>query len=411
MNSEAVKYMKMALKLAERGKGSVEPNPLVGCVITKANQTAGKGWHKKFGRAHAEINALEDCKNLGIDPAGGTMYVSLEPCCHQGKTGPCTEEIIKAGISKVVIAAIDPSEHAKGKGIEQLRQAGIEVELGLCETEAKLLNAPFFKFASTHNSWVIVKWAQSIDGKIAFADVAEKRWISSEHSRTDAQILRRRADAIIVGINTVTADDPLLTARPARGSTPLRVVLDSNLRIPQNCQLLKTTDSAPVLIYSRQDSVDANPEKADAVRQSGAEILGFGDTGGGSNLHFLLEQLARRGCQQLLVEGGGRLIGSFLKEGLADEIVVYISPKILGGAGGIGINESITNLADGLKLQNVDAKPLGGDVRLSGLTQKAIREIENISGTDYEKNRDTGPGEYRPNQSGRQPGADYSHSL
>lgn len=403
--------MQMALKLAERGRGAVEPNPLVGCVITKANQTAGKGWHKKFGGPHAEINALEDCKNLGVNPAGGTMHVSLEPCCHQGKTGPCTEAIIKARISRVVVAAIDPSEHAKGKGIEQLRQAGIEVELGVCEAEAKLLNAPFFKFASTGKSWVILKWAQSIDGKLAYADVTETLWISSEQSRKDAQHLRRRADAIVVGINTVIADDPLLTARPARATTPLRVVLDNNLRIPPACQLLKTTDKAPVLIYTRQGSVDANLEKADAIQKSGAQILGFGDTGGGSNLHFLLEQLARRGCQQLLVEGGAKLISSFLKENLADEIAVYISPNILGGAGSTGMTESITELTNSIKLENVDARLIDGDVRLSGLTKKAISEIENISGTEYEKDRDTGPGEHTANQSGGQFSKDYHQDL
>jgi diaminohydroxyphosphoribosylaminopyrimidine deaminase/5-amino-6-(5-phosphoribosylamino)uracil reductase len=411
MNSEDVKYMKMALKLAERGRGSVEPNPLVGCVITKANQTAGKGWHRKFGGPHAEINALEDCKNLGIDPAGGTMYVSLEPCCHEGKTGPCTEAIISAGVSRVVVAAIDPSEHAKGKGIEQLRQAGIEVKIGVCEAEAKLLNAPFFKFVSTGKSWVILKWAQSIDGKLAYADTTEKRWISSEQSRTDAQVSRRRADAILVGINTVIADDPLLTARPARAIPPLRVVFDSDLRIPLDCELLKTADKAPVLIYTRQGTVDANPEKADAIQKTGAEIICYGDTAGKSNLHFLLEQLARRGCQQLLVEGGGKVIGSFLKENLADEIVVYIAPKILGGAGNIGITESITELADSLELQNVEAKPIEGDVRLSGLTKKAINEIKNRAGTEYEKDRDTGTGEHTANQSGRQSGTDYHQGL
>jgi len=403
--------MLTALKLAGRGIGSVEPNPLVGCVITKANQAAGKGWHKKFGEAHAEISALEDCKNLGIDPSGATMYVNLEPCCHHGKTGPCTEAIISAGISKVIVAAIDPSEHAKGKGIEKLQQAGIEVELGVCETEAKLLNAPFFKFASTQKSWVITKWAQSIDGRMAYADTAEKRWISSEQSRKDAQLLRRRAGAILVGINTVTADDPLLTARPARAIPPLRVVLDSNLRIPLDCQLLKTAKKSPVLIYTRQDSLDSNPGRVEQIRQTGAEILAFGGTAGSSNLHFLLEQLAQRGCQQLLVEGGGRLISSFLKENLADEIVVYIAPKILGGAGGVGMTESIIELADRVELQNVEAKLIDGDVRLSGLTKKVLDEISNLPGTNYEKNRNTGTGEYTANQSGRQPVTDYNQGL
>ncbi len=162
MTDQEKKYMRMALKLAQRGIGSVEPNPAVGAVLVKANQVVGKGWHGKFGGPHAEINALEDCKTLGVDPRGATMYVSLEPCCHQAKTGPCAEAIIAAGVSKVIVAAIDPSEHAGGKGVEQLRNAGIEVETGVCEAQSRLLNAPFFKFAGTGKTWVILKWAQSI---------------------------------------------------------------------------------------------------------------------------------------------------------------------------------------------------------------------------------------------------------
>ena len=168
--SDSQCYMQMALRLAKRGIGRVEPNPAVGCIIVKANQIIGKGWHKKFGEAHAEIMALEDCKTLGITPQRATMYVTLEPCCHQGKTGPCIKAIIEAGLGKVVVATIDPSQHANGKGIEQLRNAGIEVQTGICETEAKLLNAPFIKFASTGKCWTVLKWAQSIDGKLAYAD-------------------------------------------------------------------------------------------------------------------------------------------------------------------------------------------------------------------------------------------------
>jgi len=369
------KYMFKALKLAQRGIGSVEPNPAVGAVIVKGGQTIARGWHRKFGGPHAEINAIEDCKGLGANPAGATMYVNLEPCCHEGKTPPCTDAIISAGISRVVVAAIDPSEHAQGKGLEQLRSARIEVELGLCQAEAKLLNAGFLKFAATGKTWVILKWAQSIDGKLAYGDKANQQWISNEQSRKDAHTLRRRAGAILVGINTIIADDPLLTPRPARADMPLRVVLDSHLRIPPDCQLLKTINKAPVLIYTRQDSVEVNPENTEAIRQTGAEILSFGDTQGRSNLHFLLEQLAQRGIQQLLVEGGGGVIGSFLKENLADEIVVYIAPKLLASAGTAGISESSAELTEGLDLHNVETKQIGDDVRLSGLTKKALDEI------------------------------------
>jgi len=213
------KYMGMALRLARRGIGSVEPNPAVGAVIVKANQIIGKGWHKKFGGAHAEINALEDCKTLGVNPRGAAMYITLEPCSVQGKTGPCTQAIIEAGVAKVLVATIDPSEHAGGKGIEQLRDAGIEVQTGICETQARLLNAPFIKFAVTGKCWVTLKWAQSIDGKVAITEPrpSGSGWISGEQSRKDVHKLRRRAQAILVGVNTVIADDPLLTARDSSG--------------------------------------------------------------------------------------------------------------------------------------------------------------------------------------------------
>jgi len=213
-----IKYMGMALKLAQRGIGMVEPNPAVGAIIIKANQIVGRGWHEKFGGPHAEINALQDCKTLGVNPRGATMYVTLEPCSHQGKTGPCTEAIIAAGLAKVFVATIDPSKHANGAGLEQLRNAKIQVHTGLCETEARLLNAPFIKFAATGKCWVILKWAQSIDGKLAKTEPrpSGSGWISGEESRKDVHKLRQRVGGILVGINTVLADDPLLTARPVR---------------------------------------------------------------------------------------------------------------------------------------------------------------------------------------------------
>ncbi len=370
------KYMQAALKLAARGIGSVEPNPAVGCVITKANQVAGKGWHKEFGGPHAEINALEDCKTLGINPQGGIMYVTLEPCCHKGKTSPCTEAIIAAGLAKVVVATADPSQHCSGKGIEQLRNAGVEVQVGVCEDEAKLLNAPFLKFAKAGRSWVILKWAQSIDGKVAWTEQsAGRRWISSEKSRKDAQNLRRRAGAILVGINTVLADDPLLTVRPSKGRKPTRVVLDNNLRMPLDSRLLGTVKKAPVLIFSRAEAAEANPQAAEAITQKGAEILAYPDMQGESNLCFLLDELSKRGVAQLLVEGGPKVITSFLRENLVDEVCVYISPKILGRQGSVDISGPVRELAESFGLCEVDIKRFGDDVRLSGLSKKAVDEI------------------------------------
>ncbi|MHC4572911.1 MAG: bifunctional diaminohydroxyphosphoribosylaminopyrimidine deaminase/5-amino-6-(5-phosphoribosylamino)uracil reductase RibD [Planctomycetota bacterium] len=370
------KYMRAALRLARRGIGSVEPNPAVGCIIVKANQIIGRGWHKKFGGPHAEVNALQDCKSLGVNPRGATMYVTLEPCCHHAKTPPCTDAIIDSNVAKVVVAAVDPSDHANGKGIDRLRSTGIDVETGVCETTARLLNAPFIKFAATGKCWVIIKWAQSIDGKLAWAGKSRRQdWISNELSRKDAHKLRRRAGAILVGINTVLADDPMLTARPSRGAAAIRIVLDGRLRIPLDCRLLTTAERIPVLIVTRKQAVQTDPKGANKVIQKGAELLVCPDIPGQSNLHFLLAELAKRGIAQLLVEGGPRVIASFLRNRLADEICVYIAPKLLGPQGTFDIARPLAELTEALDLHYVDIRRFGDDIRLSGLSKKAVEEI------------------------------------
>lgn len=368
MNPQDEKVMRSALKLAEKGIGSVEPNPAVGCIITSAGQEIGKGYHKRFGGPHAEINALENCRALGFKPAGATMVVTLEPCCHQGKTGPCTQAIIDAGIKRVVAATVDPSAHANGKGLEQLRQAGIEVEVGLCEPEAKQLNAPFFKYVTTGKCWVILKWAQSLDGRLAPANPSpENRWITNEASRNDAHKLRRRAGAIVVGIRTVLADDPMLTPRPSQGKKPLRVVLDDSLRVPLTCRLLRTTKTSPVLIYTREPAVQADPKTVERITKKGAEVLACPGAPDRSNLPFLLESLSQRGVAQVLVEGGPTVLASFLKQGLADEVCVYVSPKVLGAGGTAWIGEPMADLPRGVQLTHVSIKPFDGDVRITGL--------------------------------------------
>jgi diaminohydroxyphosphoribosylaminopyrimidine deaminase/5-amino-6-(5-phosphoribosylamino)uracil reductase len=368
VNAQDEKFMRSALKLAEKGLGSVEPNPAVGCIIVKAGQVIGKGYHKKFGGPHAEVNAIADCATLGVRPEGATMYVTLEPCCHFGKTGPCTQAIIDARIARVVVAVGDPSAHAGGKGLEQLRQAGIEVEVGLCEEEARLLNAPFFKFASTGKCWVVLKWAQSIDGKLAYVDQStERRWITNELSRADAHRLRRRSGAVLVGINTVLADDPMLTPRPSKGKKPIRVVLDDSLRIPLKSHLLRTTKTSPVLVYTRKAAAEANAKHVERIRKRGAEVLVCETAGETTDLHFLLDQLSARGIQQVLVEGGPHVLASFLREGLADEICVYIAPKILGADGTAFIGEPMTDLMQGIGLDHVQIKTFGDDMCMKGL--------------------------------------------
>ncbi|MCL5279355.1 MAG: bifunctional diaminohydroxyphosphoribosylaminopyrimidine deaminase/5-amino-6-(5-phosphoribosylamino)uracil reductase RibD [Planctomycetes bacterium] len=367
MNAQDEKFTRSALTLAAKGISSVEPNPAVGCVIVKAGQLIGKGYHQKFGGPHAEINALADCRTLGVAPEGATLYVTLEPCCHQGKTGPCTEAIIKARIARVVAATLDPSEHANGKGLEQLRRAGIEVEVGLCEQEARRLNAPFFKHVTTGKAWVVLKWAQSLDGKLAYTDPsAEKRWITNEVSRSDAHRLRRRVGAILVGINTVLADDPLLTPRPSKGRKPIRVVLDDALQVPLGCRLLRTTKTSPVLIYTRKAAVEAKAQLAGQIHKKGAEVLVYDGPGELPDLRFLLDTLGQRGVQQILVEGGPRVAASFLREGLVDEMCMYVAPKVLGAGGTASLGEAMAALEPIVGLHYVQIKALGDDVRISG---------------------------------------------
>ena len=376
MTDPDMTYMKMALKLAERGLDSVEPNPAVGCIITKANQIIGKGWHKKFGGPHAEINALEDCKSLGVSPKGATMYVTLEPCSHFGKTKPCAEAVIAAGLDRVVVATVDPSEHSNGRGINQLRAAGIAVETGLCQAEARLLNAQFIKFAATRQPWVTLKWAQSLDGKLAWAPSDNaKRWISNKDSRRDVQRLRRRAGAILVGVNTLLADDPFLVPRPPKGKKPLRIVMDSYLRTRLTSRVLRTTKTAPVMIFTRQDTIMEKSDIADRIIKKGAELVGYPDTHGLSNLHYLLDDLRDRGIGAVLVEGGPTVFTSFLKERLADEICIYFAPKILAQKGQVDIAGPIAQLPQATGLHYVKTIQFGDDVCITGLTEEGLRGI------------------------------------
>jgi diaminohydroxyphosphoribosylaminopyrimidine deaminase/5-amino-6-(5-phosphoribosylamino)uracil reductase len=361
--------MRLALQLAARGLGNVEPNPAVGAVIVKNNRVIGRGWHKKFGAAHAEINALADCRKQGANTKGATMYVTLEPCCHYGKTSPCTDALIAAKLKKVVVATIDPSKHANGKGIRLLRKAGIKVDTGVCEAEARLFNSPFLKFAKTGKSWVTLKWAQSIDGKLAWVSRSKKRkWISSGESRKDAHKLRRRVGAILVGVETVLKDDPLLTPRPYKRRKPIRIVLDNNLRIPLKSQLLTTARQVPVLIIAQNKMLKT--KKAKQIFGRGAEILGCPATH--SNLRFLLDELSKRRIRHLLVEGGAKVISSFLKEKLADGVTVYIAPKILGDKGGADISSATKKLM----LYRTEIKRIGNDMRMTGLTKNGMKTIE-----------------------------------
>lgn len=363
--------MRQALRLARRGLGKVEPNPAVGCVIVKGGRVIGKGWHSEFGGPHAEIYALEDCKASGRDPAGADMYVTLEPCSHHGKTPPCTDAIIEARLGRVVVAAIDPSPHAAGKGIDRLRAAGISVETGVCQREALLLNRAFIKFTVTQRPWVIVKWAQSLDGKLA-RKAGGERWISNEQSRKDAHKLRRKVGAILVGINTVLADDPLLTARPGRGRQPLRIVLDSKLRLPAGSCLLATAKKVPLLVVTTEKAHKNNQHLVEQITLGGGEVFAVAENNGRCDIGDVLDELGRRKIINLLVEGGAEVIAALLKGGFADELQVYVAGRILGDRGEVDVTAALARVNEPSELSEVTVKNFGGNVRLCGL----LRPVE-----------------------------------
>jgi len=292
------------------------------------------------------------------------MYVTLEPCCHFGKTPPCTDAIIKAGIKKVVAATKDPTKKVNGKGFEILKEAGIKVITGVCKKEAERLNAPFFKFAGTGEPWVIIKWAQSVDGFLARKD--KKRWITGIESRKDVHELRRRVQGILVGINTVIADDPLLTTRPAKGKKPVRIVLDSFLKTPLDCKLLATAREVPVLVATSRQAIKAKSQKAKEIVDKGAELFAVPAKQEKLNLKSLLKDLANRGIAQLLVEGGAQVITSFLRQRLADEVCVYVAPKRLGKYGGVSITRPMAESVKAVGLHCADVKRFGDDIRING---------------------------------------------
>jgi diaminohydroxyphosphoribosylaminopyrimidine deaminase/5-amino-6-(5-phosphoribosylamino)uracil reductase len=334
-------WMRRALELAERGRGHVEPNPMVGAVVVRDDRIVGEGWHQQYGGPHAEVHALTAA---GAAARGATLYVTLEPCCHHGKTPPCTDAILAAGIGRVVGTLLDPFPQVSGKGREQLRRAGIEFDIGVEGLAAYRLNAPYIKLVTAGRPWVIAKWAMSLDGKIATAS-GDSKWISGEGSRRRVHELRGRVDAILVGIGTVLADDPLLTARPPGPRTATRIVLDSQGRLSPESQLVRTAGEAPLLVVTT--------EAATSFSAPGVDWLRLPAEQGRPALAALLDELGRRRVTHLLVEGGAEVLGSFRDAGAIDEAYVFIAPKLLGGAaakspvGGRGVATLAKSLAFG----------------------------------------------------------------
>lgn len=370
-DSEAA-VMRHALAIAAQGIGHVEPNPAVGAVLVDETLTLiAEGFHERFGGPHAEVNAFAAA---GERVRGATLFVTLEPCCHHGKTPPCSRAVIAAGVKRIVVAMQDPAPHVAGGGIAELRAAGIEVEIGLCEAEARRLVAPFVMLMTQGRPFVHAKWAMTLDGKIA-TRTGHSKWISNRQSRELVHKLRGRMDAIIVGAGTASADDPLLTARPPGPRTPTRIVVDAQGKLGTDSQLAQTARETPVLLATTSA---ADASRLHTLEQLGVEVLhcepadsSRRDKPGGSqsvDLTALLAELGRRRMTNVLVEGGGALLGSFFDTELIDEVHVVIAPKLVGGSeavtpvGGTGLDQVP-------ELSQLDAPSitlLGDDVYVNG---------------------------------------------
>lgn len=341
-----IRCMRRALRLAQRGAGAVEPNPMVGCVIARNGVPVGEGYHRRFGGPHAEINALNACPSGAA--RGATAYVTLEPCRHFGKTPPCVGALLAAGVSRVIAATRDPNPVSAG-GLEELRRAGVEVACGLLEDEARSLLAPFIKLVTESRPWVILKWAQSLDGRIATRE-GDSRWISDEAARAHAHRVRGRMDGILVGAETALRDDPLLTCRsgrPRRIAT--RIVLDSRLRLSLTSQLVQTAQVAPTLLFC---GPDAPIRRERRLTDAGCRVKRVPHSSKGLSLTGVLNALGAARMTNLLVEGGGATLGRFLDAGLADEAHIYVAPLLLGGERAISAlrGDGVATVAEGVRL-------------------------------------------------------------
>jgi diaminohydroxyphosphoribosylaminopyrimidine deaminase/5-amino-6-(5-phosphoribosylamino)uracil reductase len=361
-------HLERAIELAGRGVGAVRPNPAVGAVIARDGEVLGEGWHERFGGAHAEVNAIEAC---GLaDLTGATLYVSLEPCCHEGKTPPCTEAILQAGIARVVVGSDDPTDKAAGRGLGILRDEGVQVVLadGELATRARLLNQAFRKHARVGRPWVLFKSAMTLDGKVA-TRAGDSQWISGEQSRELAHRWRASVDAVVVGIGTALADDPRLTARPdgmpaQAAEQPRRVVFDSLARLPPSSQLVAAAAEIPLtLVVSRA----AQRADTDALEAAGVQVLLATGENEPARVRSALDQLGQLGVAALLLEGGPHLAGAFLDAGEIDEIRLFLAPILLGGrtARDPLEGEGVERISEALRALTFDCERVGEDLLVS----------------------------------------------
>lgn len=352
-------YMKLALENAKAMKGQTTPNPLVGSVIVNDNRIVGIGAHMKAGEPHAEIHAI---RMAGEQARGGTIYVTLEPCSHHGRTGPCAEAIVQAGIKKVVVATLDPNPLVSGRGIKILQDAGIEVLVGVCEEESKKMNEVFNKYIMTKRPFVTIKSGVTLDGKIA-TSLSDSKWITSTEARQEVHQIRNENAAILVGANTVQKDNPSLTTRIPNGRNPIRVILDSTLRIPMEANVV-TDREAPTWIFTTSNHAT---EKKKALENAGVKVF---VTSGEKhiNLYEMLDVLGRKGVSSLLIEGGGEVNASFIENKLMDKLILYFAPKIIGGrlAPSFVEGTGITKMQDAIEFKDISFTQVGKDYRFIG---------------------------------------------
>lgn len=371
------RWMLRALELAARGEGNVEPNPMVGCVIAARDQLLAEGWHSRFGAPHAEIEALADLarrklaartvaprSNDAADLSEATLYVTLEPCCHHGQTPPCTEAILDAGVRRVVVACRDPFPQVAGEGIRRLLEAGVAVEVGTLEDRARRLLAPYLKLQATGRPWVIGKWAMTLDGHLATV-TGDSRWISGERSRAVVHQLRGRVDGVMVGAETARRDDPQLTARPPGPRQATRIVVDRLASLKLDSQLVQTATADPVLLAT---GPEAPGDTVARLRDAGVDVVQLPQADRNERLQALLDELGRRRMTNLLVEGGGQLLGSLFDLDQIDEFHVFIAPQLSGGQtaptplAGTGRQ----TMAEALRLVDNQVELLDGDIYVRG---------------------------------------------
>ncbi len=351
-------YMKIALGIAEKGCGYVNPNPMVGAVIVKNGTIIGRGYHENYGDLHAERNAINSCI---ASPDGSTMYVTLEPCCHYGKTPPCTEAIIKSGIKRVFIGSIDPNPLVAGKGIDTLRSNNIEVTIGMMDIENQQLNHIFFHYIKTGKPYVVMKYAMTLDGKTATFS-GKSKWISGEKAREYVHQSRHKYSGIMVGLNTVIRDDPMLTCRMPKGINGTRIVCDTSLRIPFSSKIIQTAREIPTIIATASQEMD----KIKKISDMGCKVIRVSEKDGSIDLNILMLKLGEETIDSVYLEGGSALNFSAMKSGIVNKVEAYISPKIFGGSGayspvgGIGIE----NPDNAFKLVRKNMKTFGEDLLL-----------------------------------------------